>query len=74
MSASVTFAQKNWCSACCVRAGIVLGLAHEIPAMEACPSYRPGHDKGGGKTYLRGDTTKCLNYYYFIEEATACAT
>jgi len=45
------------------------GLVHVISAMEACPSYRPWHDKVSGKTYLRGDTGKCLHYYfYFIDE------
>lgn len=63
MSARVAFAKKNWCSACCVRAGMALGLVHEISAMKACPSYWPRHDKVSGKTYLRGDTTKCLHYY-----------
>ncbi len=45
------------------------GLVHVISAMEACPSYRPWHDKATGKTYLRGGTGKCLHYYfYFIDE------
>src|SRR3989338_857242 len=34
------------------------GLVHVLSAMEACPSYRPWHDKNSGKTYLRGDTGK----------------
>ena len=42
------------------------GLVHVISAMQACPSYRPWHDKAGGKTYLRGDTGKCLHYYFYI--------
>ena len=45
------------------------GLMHVISAMEACPSYRPWHDKATGKTFLKGDTGKCLHYYfYFIDE------
>jgi hypothetical protein len=37
--------------------------------MEACSSYKPWHDKGSGKTYLRADQGKCLHYYfYFIDE------
>jgi hypothetical protein len=45
------------------------GLVHVISAMEACPSYKPWHDKGSGKTYLRADQGKCLHYYfYFMEE------
>ena len=42
------------------------GLVHVICAMEACPSYRPWHDKASGKTYLRGDTGKCLHYYFYL--------
>ena len=45
------------------------GLVHIIAAMEACPSYRPWHDKGNGKTFLKGSTSKCLHYYfYFMDE------
>jgi hypothetical protein len=45
------------------------GLVHVISAMEACASYRPWHDKATGKTFLKGDTGKCLHYYfYFIDE------
>lgn len=32
------------------------GLVHILSAMEACPSYKPWHNKTNGKTYLRGDT------------------
>jgi len=45
------------------------GLVHVLSAMEACPSYKPWHDKTSGKTYLRADQGKCLHYYfYFIDE------
>ncbi len=45
------------------------GLVHVLSAMEACPSYKPWHNKATGKTYLRGDTGKCLHYYfYFMDE------
>lgn len=45
------------------------GLVHVLSAMEACPSYKPWHDKGSGKTFLRPDQGKCLHYYfYFIDE------
>ena len=29
------------------------GLVHVLSAMEACPSYKPWHNKVSGKTYLR---------------------
>jgi hypothetical protein len=45
------------------------GLVHVISAMEACESYRPWHEKGSGKTFLKPDSGKCLHYYfYFIDE------
>lgn len=45
------------------------GLVHVISAMESCASYKPWHDKGSGKTYLKPDSGKCLHYYfYFIDE------
>jgi hypothetical protein len=45
------------------------GLVHVISAMEACPSYRPWHDKPSGKTFLRPDTGKCLHYYFYFMDA-----
>jgi hypothetical protein len=45
------------------------GLVHVISAMEACESYKPWHDKGSGKTFLKPNSGKCLHYYfYFIDE------
>jgi hypothetical protein len=44
------------------------GLVHIFSAMEACASFKPWHDKGSGKTFLRPDSGKCLHYYfYFID-------
>lgn len=44
------------------------GLVCIFSAMEACPSYKPWHDKPSGRTFLKGDTGKCLHYYfYFID-------
>src|SRR6266480_482560 len=39
------------------------GLVHIISAMETCDSYRPWHDKGTGKTFVRPDSGKCLHDY-----------
>jgi hypothetical protein len=45
------------------------GLVCIFSAMEACPSYKPWHDKPSGRTFLRADTGKCLHYYfYFIDK------
>jgi len=45
------------------------GLVHVLSAMEACPSYKPWHNKTNGKTYLKGDSGRCLHYYfYFMDE------
>jgi hypothetical protein len=44
------------------------GLVHIFSAMEACPSFKPWHDKATGQTYLKPDSGKCLHYYfYFID-------
>jgi len=44
------------------------GLVCILSAMEACQSYRPWHDKGSGKTFLKPTRGKCLHYYfYFID-------
>jgi hypothetical protein len=49
--------------------GEASGLVHIFGAMEACSSYRPWHDKTSGKTYLKPDSGKCMNYYfYFMDE------
>jgi len=45
------------------------GLVHILSAMEACPSYRPWHDKQTHETFLKPSSGKCLHYYfYFIDE------
>jgi len=41
------------------------GLVHIFSAMEACPSYKPWHDKPTGKTCLRSTEAKCLRYYFY---------
>lgn len=46
------------------------GLVHIFSAMEACPSFKPWHDKRTGKTFLKPTEAKCLHYYfYFIHPA-----
>ena len=45
------------------------GLVHILSAMEACPSYRPWHDKQNHNNFLKPSSGKCLHYYfYFIDE------
>lgn len=45
------------------------GLVHIISAMESCTAYQPWHDKSTHETYLKGNTGRCLHYYfYFIDE------
>ncbi|MGH8613292.1 MAG: MarR family transcriptional regulator [Gammaproteobacteria bacterium] len=48
------------------RRGEEPGLVHIISAMEGCQSYRPWHDKGTGKTFLKPDVGKCLHYYFYF--------
>jgi hypothetical protein len=44
------------------------GLVHIFSAMEACPSFRPWHDKTTHQTSLKSREAKCLHYYfYFID-------
>jgi hypothetical protein len=45
------------------------GLVHVLSAMEACPAYKPWHDKQTHKTYLRPDSGKCLHYYFYFMDA-----
>jgi len=48
--------------------GMHEGLVCIFSAMEACSSYKPWHDKQTHKTFLKGDSAKCLHYYfYFID-------
>lgn len=42
------------------------GLVHIFSAMEACPSFKPWHDKRTGKTFLRASEAKCLHYYFYF--------
>ena len=44
------------------------GLVHVISAMEACDAYQPWHDKQTHRTFLRPDSGKCLDdYFYFMD-------
>jgi hypothetical protein len=43
------------------------GLVTILSAMEPCSTYKPWHDKGNGKTFLRPDDGKCLHYYFYFE-------
>jgi hypothetical protein len=44
------------------------GLVHIFSAMESCSSFKPWHDKGSGKTFVKPDSGRCLHYYfYFID-------
>lgn len=45
------------------------GLVHILSAMEACPSYKPWHDKRTGKNFLKGIQGKCLHYYFYFIDA-----
>jgi len=42
------------------------GLVHIFSAMERCSTYKPWHNKKTGRTYLRGDSGKCLHYYFYF--------
>jgi hypothetical protein len=42
------------------------GLVHVFSAMEACPSYKPWHDKKTHRTYVKPAISKCLHYYFYF--------
>jgi hypothetical protein len=44
------------------------GLVYILSAMETCPTYQPWHNKQTGKTYLKGDSSKCLHYYFYFND------
>jgi hypothetical protein len=50
------------------------GLVCIFSVMEPCSTYKPWHDKGTGKTFLRPDDGKCLHYYFYLldEELGLC--
>jgi hypothetical protein len=45
------------------------GLVYILSAMEACPSYRPWHDKKTGRTFLKPVQGKCLHFYFYFLDA-----
>jgi predicted transcriptional regulator len=45
------------------------GMVAILSAMEACPAYKPWHDKKTHRTYVRPDTGKCLHYYFYFIDA-----
>jgi hypothetical protein len=45
------------------------GLVHVLSAMEACPAYKPWHDKQTHRTHVRPDSGKCLHYYFYFMDA-----
>jgi hypothetical protein len=45
------------------------GLVHIFAAMETCSTYRPWHDKKTHKTFLKGDSSKCIHYYFYFIHA-----
>jgi hypothetical protein len=45
------------------------GVVCIFSSPEGCNTFKPWHDKGRGKTFLKPDVSKCLHYYvYFIDE------
>lgn len=51
------------------RRGFHPGLVQVFSAMEACPAFRPWHDKTSGRTGVKLAQGKCLHFYfYFVHE------
>ena len=38
------------------------GMVHIFSAMEPCSSFKPWHDKGSGRTFLKYAEAQCLHY------------
>ncbi len=65
---SSTARKEDIVSKAVTKNGKTQGLLYILSAMEACPTYKPWHDKRTGKTSLRGDTGKCLHYYFYFND------
>lgn len=65
---SSTARKEDIVSKAVTKNGKTHGLLYILSAMEACPTYKPWHDKRTGKTSLRGDTGKCLHYYFYFND------
>ena len=64
-----TFRKEDRIKQVLAKRGAHPGLVHILSAMEACPSYKPWHDKTTHQTFLKPDSGKCLHdYFYFIDE------
>lgn len=64
-----SFRKDNRIAEVLAKRGNAPGLVHILSAMEACPTYRPWHDKKTGRTFLMPDTGKCLHYYFYFLDA-----
>lgn len=49
--------------------GTAPGLVHILSAMEECIAFKPWHDKGTPRTYLKPGRGKCLHYYFYFIDA-----
>jgi hypothetical protein len=64
-----SFRKDNRIAEVLAKRGTAPGLVHILSAMEACPTYRPWHDKKTGYTFLKPATGKCLHYYFYFLDA-----
>jgi len=46
------------------------GVVYVLSAIENCPTYKPWHNKENHHTYLKGDISKCLHYYFYFYDRT----
>jgi hypothetical protein len=49
--------------------GSAPGLVHILSAMEECIAFKPWHEKGTPKTYLKPGHGRCLHYYFYFIDA-----
>jgi len=60
------FRQEDRVAEVLQKRGDAPGLVHLFSAMEACPAFKPWHDKTTGRTGLRPTAGKCLHYYFYF--------
>ena len=61
--------KESLVSAILKKRGDAPGIVCIFSTLEGCNTFKPWHDKGSGKTFLKPDVSKCLHYYvYFMDE------
>lgn len=54
---------------CLATRGTAPGLVQILSVMEECIAFKPWHEKGTPKTYLKPGRGRCLHYYFYFIDA-----